>query len=85
VPGCGAHAGNLVVRDLVHHELVEPVIKSAKVLAVALKNTRLRVYLKQKLGVSQDHRIGVPLCSCAAMPHPAFRNDCFGRLIAASR
>jgi len=63
IPGCGAHAGELVVRDIVEHPNVKPTVDAAKKVAIALKNTRLRSFLKLKLGVAKDHRIGVPLAS----------------------
>jgi len=64
IPGCGAHAGNLIIKDVLKHENVKPVVDAAKQVAVAIKNTKLRAYLKLKLGVAEDHRIGVPLASC---------------------
>lgn len=61
MPGCGPHAGNLITGDVLKLDGVKDTLAAAKTLAEALKNTKLRAFLKTKLGVGQDHRIGVPL------------------------
>lgn len=60
-PGCGPHAGNLITGDVLKLEDVKDTLTAAKTLGEALKNTKLRSFLKDKLGVGQDHRIGVPM------------------------
>ena len=60
-PGCGPHAGNLVTGDVLKHEQVAGTLKQGKALAEALKNTKLRGFLKISLGVAVDGRVGVPM------------------------
>jgi len=59
-PGCGPHAGNLIMGDVLKHEQVKDAVASAKSLNDALKNTKLRAFLKEAMGQGSDSRVGVP-------------------------
>jgi len=59
IPGCSSHALNLVSKDILHHNSVEPTVKMAINIQNELRNTRLRFYLKDFSDISDNKRFGV--------------------------